>query len=233
VEDARSANVQVIDTARLQARTPEARLPHWQEWRLRDIGRQDVQQWVADRFRQGIGWQTVRNAWTLLSGILEAAVEYGYLSTNPARRVKFPLKELKEPPAVIAGAGFVSLLDQLREPYRTMISLVAATGLRVGELLALRWRALDLEGGTLTVRESVFEGKFQPPKTQKAKRTIPLGPRTIEALRAHGKRVSRTESNDLVFGNRDGHPFRSTSGSQRSCASGAHAPTSASTSTTC
>jgi len=44
------------------------------------------------------------------------------------------------------------------------------TGLRIGELLALRWSALDLEDGALAVRESVFEGKFQPPKTLKAVR---------------------------------------------------------------
>ena len=57
-----------------------------------------------------------------------------------------------------------------------MISLIAATGLRIGELLGLRWRALDLDIGTLAVRESVFEGHVQAPKTQKAVRMIPLGP---------------------------------------------------------
>lgn len=65
-------------------------LPYWRDWRLRDIGRQDVQQWVGEKFRQRQGWQTVRNSWVLLSGILETAVEYGYLSVNPARGVKFP-----------------------------------------------------------------------------------------------------------------------------------------------
>ena len=55
-----------------------------------------------------------------------------------------------------------------------MVRLIAAAGLRIGELLALRWCTLDLEGGSLAVRESVFEGKFQPPKTLKAVRTIPL-----------------------------------------------------------
>jgi len=55
-----------------------------------------------------------------------------------------------------------------------MVQLIAATGLRIGELLALRWSALDLDIGTLAVRESVFEGKFQRPKTMKALRTIPL-----------------------------------------------------------
>ncbi len=71
----------------------------------------------------------MRNAWVLLSSILETAVEYGYLSVNPARGVKFPQKELKEKPAIIAGDSFAKLLTHLEEPYRTMVSLIAATGL--------------------------------------------------------------------------------------------------------
>ncbi len=58
------------------------------------------------------------------------------------------------------------------------------------------------------MRESVFEGKFQPPKTQKALRTIPLGPHAIAALIAHHQRVSRRAPGDLVFGNRKGDPLR-------------------------
>jgi Phage integrase, N-terminal SAM-like domain len=43
-------------------------LPAWRDWHLRDIERLVVQQWIAERFRQGQGWQSVRNAWVLLSG---------------------------------------------------------------------------------------------------------------------------------------------------------------------
>lgn len=89
-----------------------------------------------------------------------------------------------------------------------MLSLIAATGLRVGELLALRWRALDLEHGTLAVRASVFEGKFGPPKTQKARRTIPLGPRAVIALETHRQRSVRIGPGDLVFATRKGTPMR-------------------------
>jgi integrase len=79
---------------------------------------------------------------------------------------------------------------------------------RIGELLALRWPALDLEGGTLAVRESVFEGKFQRPKTQKAVRTIPLGRRAVRALSDHRDRTTRRAPDDLVFGNHNGGPLR-------------------------
>jgi integrase len=167
-----------------------------------------VQQFVAERFRQQLGWQTVRNAWTLLSGILETAVEYGYLTVNPARGVKFPQQEAREAPAIIAGGDFARLLNELSEPHRTMVELIAATGLRIGELLAVRWRALDLAVGTLTVRESVFEGKFQRPKTHKSRRTIPLGPHTLTSLQAHRDRATRKGDEDLVFPNKSGEPLR-------------------------
>jgi integrase len=74
--------------------------------------------------------------------------------------------------------------------------------------LALRWRAIDLEIGTLTVRESVFEGQFQLPKTQKALRTIPLGRRAVATLKAHRERVTRRAPADLVFANRNGDALR-------------------------
>jgi integrase len=183
-------------------------LPAWRTWRLRDIERIAIQQWIADKFRKRTGWQVVRNAWTLLASVLESAVEYGYLESNPARGIKFPPKPVKQKPAIIAGADFAKLLGHLGEPYRTMVSLIAATGLRIGELLALRWSALDLDAGTLAVRESVFEGTFQAPKTTRAQRTIPLGPRAVKALAAHRARCMRLEPDALVFGNRSGGPFR-------------------------
>jgi integrase len=183
-------------------------LPYCREWRLRDIGKLDVQQFVADKFRQQLGWQTVRNSWTLLSGILETAVEYGYLTMNPARGVKFPQQCTREAPAIIAGDDFAKLLNEVDEPYRTMVELIAATGLRIGELLAVRWRAIDLEIGTLTVRESVYDGKLQRPKTQKSRRTIPLGPHAVTSLKAHRDRSTRKGDDELVFPNKSGEPLR-------------------------
>jgi integrase len=190
-------------------------LPAWSAYRLRDIERLRVQQWIAEKFRRGTGWQVVRNSWTLLSSILESAVEFGYLQANPARGTKFPQKALKRKPTIIAGTDFAKLLARLDEPYKTMVSLIAATGLRVGELLALRWGALDLQTGTLHVRESVFEGTFSIPKTQRAIRTIPLGPRAVKALSDHLARVERKDLLDLVFGNRAGKPLRDSKVLQR------------------
>ena len=183
-------------------------LPAWRDWRLRDIERLAIQQWVAEKFRQQCGWQTVRNAWVLLSSILETAVEYGYLSVNPARGVKFPQKALKEKPAIIAGDSFAKLLKHVDGTVSDDGESHRRDGIENRRVAGPRWRALDLDIGTLAVRESVFEGQFQPPKTQKAVRTIPLGPHAIAALTAHRQRVSRRAAEDLVFGNRKGEPLR-------------------------
>ena len=88
-------------------------LPTWRDWPLRDIDRLAIQQWVADGFVRASAGRSVRNAWVLLSSILESAVEYGYLQANPARGVKFPQKALKKKPAMIAGDDFAKLLEQL------------------------------------------------------------------------------------------------------------------------
>jgi integrase len=89
-----------------------------------------------------------------------------------------------------------------------MVGLIAAPGLRIGELLGLRWSALDLVGGTLSVGTSVIEGMFQPPKTQRARRTIPLGPRAVAVLTRHHEVAIRREPDDLVFGNTRGESLR-------------------------
>ena len=125
------------------------------------------------------------------------------------------MEDAFRPPAR-TGARLLSGVD---EPYKTMVGLIAATGLRIGELLAVRWRALDLDVGTLAVRESVYEGKIQRPKTQKSRRTTPLGPHAITLLKEHRDRSARKSDDDLVF------PNKSRRTDARIEAAGARAPT--------
>ena len=90
-------------------------LPAWKDWRLRDIERLAIQQWVADKFagRTRAGRRCAMRG-CCCRAFSRAAVEYGYLQTNPARGVKFPQKGLKEKPAMIAGDSLAKLLDAAR-----------------------------------------------------------------------------------------------------------------------
>ena len=79
--------------------------------------------------------------------------------------------------------------------YHTALLLIAATGLRRGECLALRWSDVDLDAGALRVRDTVqrIDGKVStgPVKTDRSRRTIPLPPALVALLRRH--RVTQLE----------------------------------------
>jgi len=183
-------------------------LPFFGDLRLCDITRLDIQQFVAQRFRQDLAWQTVRNAWIVLSSVLDSAVEFGYLAVNPARGVKFPPQPPRQGPAILTASAFARLLAHLQEPYKTMVTLAALTGLRIGEVLALRWQAVGLDSGTIRVSESVFQGQFQKPKSERSVRTIPIGPVARWLLENHRQRLVRLKPDDLVFPNRRSGAYR-------------------------
>ena len=86
------------------------------------------------------------------------------------------------------------LLAEIREPYRSMVMLAVLTGLRRGELFALRWGAVDLDKGVLEVRESVYNGQFSTPKTHSSVRRIPLSSPAVALLRNQKAQAARRDA---------------------------------------
>jgi len=177
-------------------------LPYFGDKRLCDIGTADVQAFVMEKAQAGLAWNTVKNLRNLVSRILRTAVEWNYLTSNPVRGVRLPAKQLPRPRRMITVEQLRTLLLELPEPARTMALLCAFTGVRAGELLALRWRHVDFERGVLQVRESVHRGKFGPPKTRSSVRELPLGNVVLAALLAHRKRAGQFSPDDLLFPSR-------------------------------
>jgi len=93
----------------------------------------------------------------------------------------------------------------LPEPSSSLAHLLVFTGLRIGELLALRWRDVDLERRGLRVTQSVYEGHFDEPKSQRSKRSVPLEAKAIEILSALKPAGVNPEA--LVFSTGMGTPF--------------------------
>ena len=79
----------------------------------------------------------------------------------------------------------------------------AFTGLRRGELLALRWRDVDFAGSTVRVRASYAAGALTSPKSGKV-RAVPLAPEVAQALAKLSKRERFTSDDDLVFAGETG-----------------------------
>lgn len=134
-----------------------------------------------------------------------SAEEWGYIQHNPALKTRLPRRVYSEPRVALPPEQVRKLAAALDEPARSLALLLALTGLRVGELLALRWGNVDVKAQVLRVSETVYEGHFDKPKTKRSARIVPFGTQTAEifvALRPHG-----VDPNALVFASKEGTPL--------------------------
>lgn len=134
---------------------------------------------------------TVRQVYTVLRAALDIAVRDGLLASNPTAKVKRPAVAPKEA-RYLSTEDVRRLLDQLDGlRYRLAVLLMAATGMRRGEVAGLRWSDVDLAKGELTVSGIVVRVagalSWTAPKTDRSRRRIPLPDGVVTELKAHRK----------------------------------------------
>jgi integrase len=177
---------------------------------------------------EGLSARTVRYIHTILRAALQAAVDKDRLGKNPADKADPPTAKQAKPPEMHPwNAGQLKVFldwSQENSALHTAWRLFAMTGMRRGELLALRWRDIDLDAGTVNVRRSVglIRVKGQKPeikegatKTNKP-RVVDIDEATVALLRAHkrergGLALQLARDQALVFGDEEGrhrHPER-------------------------
>jgi integrase len=178
---------------------------------------------------EGLSPRTVRYIHTILSASLTAAVESGRLARNPAARAHPPTAKEARPPEMHPWtaaqlAAFLSWATADGHPHAPAWAVLARTGMRRGEALALRWRDVELDAGTVAVRRSVGVVRVKgegatiaegPTKTGKP-RVVDAGAATVAVLRAHrreraGLALQLAAADALVFGDIEGrhlHPER-------------------------
>ena len=142
---------------------------------LREITPQRVAAWQADRIKAGAGRPVVRKALRLLGGILAYAVEQEHLQVNAARAVR-PVRVAK---AKTGHAVSVCEVEALRaavgEPWDVLLAVLAYTGLRPAEALALRWA--DIGEHTIRVDRALsLTGDVKSTKTEAARSGRLLAP---------------------------------------------------------
>jgi Site-specific recombinase XerD len=130
--------------------------------------------------------------------------------------------KVEQPTPFIPAAGDIQRVFAVSESMYTgtMVYLAAMTGLRQGELLALRWRDIDLASQKLLVQRSAqwLPGKgttFKKPKTRRSLRSVPLTNDTVARLRKHRAQQAEAKladgrkwkDQDLVFPGRLGEPM--------------------------
>jgi integrase len=182
-------------------------VPRFGDTALCDIMRQDVQAYVAHLTQSGYAPKTVDHIHDVLSAVLRTAVKWGHMQENPTRGVDLPALKTVLPKWVLTAAQAASLLAELPQLARTMAGVALLTGLRRGELFALRWNAVNFREKHLTVQEAVYEGVFGTPKTDAGTRRVPLAEATIALLAEWRARVKHTAPDALVFSTWSGKPI--------------------------
>ena len=131
---------------------------------------------------------------SVLAQVLDAAIEYEHIATNPARGRRRRLKATKPRRTWLELNELRALLDAAGDN-RALLATMALAGLRVGELCSLRWSAVDLAAGRLRILDS---------KTEAGVRVVDLSPDLLDELKAHKMRSSFQAADDLVFATRAG-----------------------------
>jgi integrase len=216
-------------TARYNSLLAVHLLPALGDRRLEKIAPREIERLYQSLARSGhrrrpggLSPQTIRNVHVLLKSLFKYARRERFITHNPMNEISGP-EAPKRPRQVVGRERLATLATALRRSrYRVPVMLALATGLRRGELLGLRWGDVDLEHGTLTVRQTVVEGEHgvlhvKPPKSHTSSRTIALAPSTVALLREHQRaqreRMLRTglkhwHDHDLVCAARNGDYIR-------------------------
>jgi integrase len=144
-----------------------------------------VQSLYRSKLDSGLSPRTVQIIHVTLYKALKQAVKWTLIPRNIAEYVdppKVPRKEINP----LSEEQVKRLLEAAQgDKLEALYVLAVHTGMRSGELLGLRWKDVDLEGGIVQVRRSVFNGHIEAPKSVKGNRSIKLTRTSIRALREH------------------------------------------------
>lgn len=159
-------------------------VPYFGSMRLDQIGPADIEDYKAKKLEEGCEKKSINNHITTVRKLLNLALEWGVVE-KVAKVKAFRLKT-----NFITEEMFLGFEEAERfmkaAPVEWLAFLITAikTGLRLGELLALKWEDLDLVSGQLVVRRTMWKGQEGPPKGGK-NRIVPLSDEAIATLRAH------------------------------------------------
>ncbi len=186
-------------------------LPAFGSMRIEDITEREIERWRsglagARQGREVLSNKTKNHQLVLMHAIFRRAVKLYGLAANPLANVDRYRVRRSGDIEVFSPEEVWSLVRAATTETDAAIFLAAAfTGLRRGELLALRWRDVDFAGSTIRVRASYAAGRLTMPKSGKV-RAVPMAPDVTSALARLAGRKRHTGDDDFVFAGEAGVP---------------------------
>lgn len=179
--------------------------PRWGKVPLASVRKTEIGKWVAAMKEGEVGTETIENAYHVLSMVLGSAVDEKRIATNPADGVKLPKRGNTDRHYLTVEQVVALSLSCVRDGL--VVLFLAYTGLRWGEMAALRIRDLDMKRRRIQVSRSVTESEgldWSNPKDQEP-RSVPF-PQSLDA--PLGKLMEGKKGTDLVFTDTRGNVLR-------------------------
>ena len=178
-------------------------LPAFGDRPVEQITTREIEAWraglVEGRSGKAIVNATRNRMLVLLHGIFGRACKVHGLPSNPVSAVERQRVRAGEDIEVLSPEEVMALVRAAGSQQDAALFMTAAfTGLRRGELLALRWRDIDFAGKVVRVRASYAGGRLTSPKSGKV-RSVPLARPVAQALARLGERSVACREDDLVF----------------------------------
>lgn len=170
-------------------------LPRWGSYRVKDVRSVAVEEWLRSLKLSNGSKAKMRN---IMHAVFNHAIRWEWHERNPITHVRQSAKRAKIP-VVLTVEETAALLRLLREPARTAVFLDVLTGLRVGELLALKWNDIDFEKSQISVTRSIVMQRIGDCKTEASRKPVPLDLRLAEALYSWRLASPYPLSEDWVF----------------------------------
>ena len=185
---------------------------------LKSLKTDNVQQWINEPHARGLAPKTIRNAYNNLNAAMKKAVVLRMIPYNPCGGVELP-KMKKYRANVYTAAQVNDLLAIAADTdFYLAIALMTSTGIRRGELLALKWKHVDLAKKVIRIRENMVQAGTKilekSPKSEAGRRDITIGDDVVSLLRNAKMQYLIDKSQpgfkdlDYVVHKPDGTPYR-------------------------
>ena len=173
-------------------------VPMFGKRKIAAINREEIQNFLTEQARR-YSESSLRSMRVVLGMTLGWANDCGWIERNPCTRIKLPRRTggRKVIRTVLTPLQVNAIAEKLEEPYAMLVLFLAATGLRIGEAVGLRWS--DFTGNVLSVQRRIFQGEVDAVKSKSSERALPIDPVLLSRMRQLG-------DGDWVFRSRAGTP---------------------------
>ena len=161
--------------------------------KLRKLSPMHVQGMYREMQDRGLSARTVEYTHAVLHRALKQARRWGIVSRNVTEDVDPPQVKREEIQPLNCDQTRALLKAAEGNRLEALYIVAVHTGMRPGEILALKWDDVDLDSGTLQLNRALNDGEFNAPKTPRSRRQIRLTNGSVRALKAHRKQPARGE----------------------------------------